>query len=351
MDDKELLLLIDKLQSNSITAEERNRLEDLLRNPDELEKFTALMELTFEKTQRSSSKLAQYDRENIVRKRLEQHIPFPDLTKRKLKRSRIIYWVSSVAAACIILSFIIFSGAEKIEEPSIVWETISTVPGERRKVSLSDGTKIVLNGNTSLSYPKHISEKLRLVKLKGEAFFDVANNEHKPFLIISEDFTTQVVGTSFNIDTDIGKVVEVNTGQVNVFAMEEQEVLTLTVAHNISKEEVLAQISQNATHHVTLTKGLRAQLGDNTQWTVENYRYKNWLDNELIHLNEPVLNVVQKAYRNFGDSIVVHPELAHKKITITFRERTKEQVLHTLAELANGKLTLNHETNTWEIMK
>src|SRR5690606_6177549 len=106
------------------------------------------------------------------------------------------------------------------------------------------GTTILLNGNTTLAYPKQMLQNIRLVKLKGEAFFDVAKNEKKPFLIVSKDFTTQVVGTSFNIDSDIGRVVEVNTGKVNVFAVPENKTIELIdMSHNTS-ENILSLINK-----------------------------------------------------------------------------------------------------------
>src|SRR5690606_620548 len=189
----------------------------------------------------------------------------------------------------------------------------------------------------------------RMVRLKGEAFFDVANNEEKHVLVRAGDVTTQVVGSSLNIDSDIGRVVVVNSGKVNVLAMKGEDAISIIGTHEQTNDEILAQLHQNSHQQASLTKGLRAKLKETLE--IESYNYKNWFNNELIHLNEPLSEVAQKAYRNFGDSVLVDPQLAHKKITITFRERTQQQVLNTLAELTNGKLTRNHETETWEIRR
>lgn len=348
MDDKELLILLEKLQSHNITADERKRLDELLNNPAALEKLSALMEHTFEEIRSSSSNLEAYGREDIVKERLEKLIPNEPI-KSKKNSNRIVYWATSLVAACALITFVFFFNTKETEASAIVWETISTAPGERKKLSLSDGTNIIVNGKTSLSYPKHTLEKLRMVRLKGEAFFDVAKNDKKPFLVIAEDFTTQVVGTSFNIDSDIGKVVEVNSGKVNVLAMKGEDAISIIGTLEQTNKEILAQLHQNSHQQASLTKGLRAKLKETLE--IESYNYKNWFNNELIHLNEPLSEVAQKAYRNFGDSVLVDPQLAHKKITITFRERTQQQVLNTLAELTNGKLTRNHETETWEITK
>lgn len=66
-------------------------------------------------------------------------------------------------------------------------------------IYLSDGTVVWLRDNSKLEYPKSFSGELREVRLSGEAFFDVAPDKEKPFIIHAPHFTTRVVGTSFNI--------------------------------------------------------------------------------------------------------------------------------------------------------
>lgn len=353
MDDKEVLILIAKLQSKTISSEELKRLRHILHSTEGSKELLELMRTAFEDASElslSSSSLPEYKHKDLVKDRLARQIPTGSQPSHK-RRSNLLYWATSAAAVCIIIGFVFFTQSRKSASHDIIWEVVSTKHGERKKVSLSDGTSILLNGNTSLSYPKHVLGDLRLVKLDGEAFFDVAKNKEKPFLVISKDFSTQVLGTSFNIDSDIGKVVEVNTGKVNVFAMRDDQILQLVVQNVTEHTDVLAQIEHISTNKVSLEKGQRAQLDINSLWAVSTYHYKNWFDNELIYLNEPLVQVAKKAYRNFGDSIAVHPDLANKNITITFRDRTKEQILNTLAELCNGSLTLNHTTNIWEIKK
>ncbi|MBE8721495.1 FecR family protein [Sphingobacterium pedocola] len=350
MEDKEILILIGKLRSKTISSEELKELQHILYSSQKSRKLLELMHDAFEDATELSSSLPEYKHKDLVKDRLARQIS-PRSQSRHKGRTNLLYWAISVSAACIIASFIFVSSFRKNVSHDIIWEVVSTKHGERKRVSLSDGTHILLNGNTSLTYPKHLINNLRLVKLDGEAFFDVAENLEKPFLIISKDFTTQVVGTSFNIDSDIGKVVEVNTGKVNVFAMSGNEVLLLVTQNTTEQTDILGQIANKSTNNVSLINGQRAQLDINSFWSISAYQYKNWFNNELIYLNEPMSQVIKKAYRNFGDSITVHPDLAQKNITITFRDKNKSQILNTLAELSGGTLTLNHKTKIWEIKK
>ncbi|HEX8037571.1 MAG TPA: FecR family protein, partial [Chryseosolibacter sp.] len=84
---------------------------------------------------------------------------------------------------------------------------------------LSDGTVVWLKEGSRLEYPEVFQGKTREVTLTGEAFFDVSKNPGKPFVIHSANFTTRVLGTTFNIkaygNEDSGEVVVV-TGRVVV---------------------------------------------------------------------------------------------------------------------------------------
>jgi ferric-dicitrate binding protein FerR (iron transport regulator) len=98
--------------------------------------------------------------------------------------------------------------------------TVEVAEGKMKLVELSDGTKIWLNSATKFSYPKEFSEKTREVTLlEGEAFFDVAHETNRPFIVHSKGLSTQVLGTSFNIDAyNFSKCVRISvaTGKVGV---------------------------------------------------------------------------------------------------------------------------------------
>lgn len=66
-------------------------------------------------------------------------------------------------------------------------------------VTLSDGTRVWLNSSSSLKYPVFFSDSIREVYLDGEAFFDVAENKEKPFIVKTKDYMIRVLGTAFNI--------------------------------------------------------------------------------------------------------------------------------------------------------
>ncbi|MDE6565372.1 MAG: FecR domain-containing protein [Muribaculaceae bacterium] len=77
---------------------------------------------------------------------------------------------------------------------------VVTAAKERATVILPDGTDVCLNSNTELKYaPGFMNDSIRSVSLVGEAFFNVAKDAERPFVISLDDVVVRVLGTSFNI--------------------------------------------------------------------------------------------------------------------------------------------------------
>lgn len=87
--------------------------------------------------------------------------------------------------------------------------TLTTPIGKDYKVVLSDGTTVHLNANSRLIYPSSFStDKERRVQLTGEAFFDVAHDKNRQFVVETSEIDVRVYGTKFNVNTNKRNVVE-----------------------------------------------------------------------------------------------------------------------------------------------
>lgn len=91
----------------------------------------------------------------------------------------------------------ITEGDIELVEP-LVYNTLLTPKGGNYQLTLSDGTKVWLNANTSIKYPVRFTDSTREVYLKGEAYFDVQHNG-KPFIVNMQESNIRVLGTSFNV--------------------------------------------------------------------------------------------------------------------------------------------------------
>lgn len=90
------------------------------------------------------------------------------------------------------------------QKDSVVFEEseinkIITTTGGFYTLVLSDGTRVWLNSESELEYPVLFGKGKRVVKLTGEAFFEVTKDASRPFIVETNDIRTRVLGTSFNI--------------------------------------------------------------------------------------------------------------------------------------------------------
>lgn len=135
-----------------------------------------------------------------------------------LRRKTII----SIAASIFILLSVGFGSYiyvinQHIQEAKIL--TIATHSSETKEIILPDNTKVILNSCTKISYPEVFVDNERKIELEGEAFFEVSKNPQKPFIITTDKFSIQVLGTEFNVkayDNDLIQSVNVQGGKVRV---------------------------------------------------------------------------------------------------------------------------------------
>ena len=118
----------------------------------------------------------------------------------------------ALAASVVAVTWIIVGPKLKTVEPG----AIATARGEQQQVVLSDGSKVQLNTDTVLVSRVNAAER-RVVLRHGEAFFDVARDPARPFVVEVGASEVRVVGTQFNVRETAGKLeVTVKEGTVNV---------------------------------------------------------------------------------------------------------------------------------------
>jgi transmembrane sensor len=98
-----------------------------------------------------------------------------------------------------------------VSNHEIFFNTITTPRGGQYAVVLPDGSKVWLNAASSLKYPTTFTGNQRNVELTGEAYFEIAKDASKPFLVKTADQTVEVLGTHFNINSYTDEAVTKTT--------------------------------------------------------------------------------------------------------------------------------------------
>ena len=135
-------------------------------------------------------------------------------------------WVQITLAACLLLvvSFSIYLYFPEFFRSNVIsdrgMETQNNA-NTNQTLTLPDGSKVVLEKNSSIIVSEDFGKVNRTVLLKGKAFFKVVRNEKKPFLVRMGNLVTEVLGTSFKVGSDNqNKSIEVAviSGKVSVYA-------------------------------------------------------------------------------------------------------------------------------------
>ena len=141
--------------------------------------------------------------------------------EKKISKARILTWITASVAVAASLFLFIFRSSQEISQPtefsmelfsevtspkqveqtlSDGYCVVSTPAATTTLVTLSDGTRVMLNANSTLEYPASFDDaEVREVRLKGEAHFEVTKNPHRPFVVKAGEMQTQVLGTIFDV--------------------------------------------------------------------------------------------------------------------------------------------------------
>lgn len=88
---------------------------------------------------------------------------------------------------------------DTVASTEVRYDTLVIPRGSEYSIVLADGTKVFLNASSEIYYPVVFPGDKREVGLKGEAYFEVAKDEHRPFFVQTGDVRIRVLGTSFNV--------------------------------------------------------------------------------------------------------------------------------------------------------
>ena len=199
-------------------------------------------------------------------------------------------------------AFLIGRVTDRAEAPAVAEDAlreISTEPGQRARVELGDGTRVRLSVDSKITLPRRFAADRREVFLEGEAYFDVASDAERPFVIHAKDATVRVLGTAFNVRAyRAERAVEVAVAEGTVaLRAEEGEGVTLA-ARQVGR--------------------LRGGEAPDVRRDVDLERYLAWMEGRLVFEDAPLRDVAQELERWYALDVRVADEaLAGRRLTAT----------------------------------
>ena len=179
--------------------------------------------------------------------------------------------------------------------------------GKRTQVVLSDGTKVWVNSDSYITYPRQFETAKREIYVEGEAYLEVTRDQSAPFILKTAHFEIEVLGTSFNVSSYTKE--------------KESSVVLVKGSVNIRNEKRQQVLSPN--QRITVTGN---DLSDIT-W-VDVSKYICWRDNMLIFEDDPLAYVFSKLSLYYDQVFIIEP--AAESLLISGKLDLKEDIQEVL---------------------
>ncbi|CAM4403852.1 FecR family protein [Pedobacter westerhofensis] len=215
--------------------------------------------------------------------------------------------------------------SKKTIQPETFTE-IRSLKGEKKEVTLKDGTTVFLNSGSSVFISSRFDAQKREVKLSGEAFFQVHHNASKPFIIHSGKLQTTVLGTSFDIKAypeDEHVKVSVATGRVKVEKPDAAKLYAKALTHN----QALVYDKVKDSHRLTTVN-----IDSISAWRTNHLNFDNASYEEIARMLSRWYNLDVTLNANHRDT---------KRYTLSFFNERPDKVLNVLSALTGMTYTMN----------
>lgn len=220
--------------------------------------------------------------------------------------------VIAISVAAFTLIYLTSGEEEQIVESDQKLKKLTTSPGQKKEALLPDGTRVFLNSASSIEYSEDFTEKVREVKLSGEAFFEVAFEPERPFRVITGHMETTVLGTKFNVK-------------------ENAQAVKVTLAEG----KVLVGLAGKA-ERITLEPGQMATSGSlDQEITIERVALADiiaWKNGVITFKDLSLKEVIEKLELWYGVNMEVHREIdLQRKISGEFNNENLKNILDGLS--------------------
>lgn len=242
---------------------------------------------------------------------------FIEVSRRIQHDQRKRFWLkaSALAASIALLlgisNYISYNEGYKNQNSQMV-EMINPM-GMRSSIILSDGTKVILNAGTTLSYPTAFVSSQREVKVNGEAFFEVSHEQSRPFIVSAENVKVKVLGTKFNVkaySNDDNIEVTLEEGKVGV-GLDTQNLIQI-------------EPGQQVKYMKTTNRFLKRDVNLKS--------YTSWVCGKFYFINQPLNKIAKQLERSFNVRIeIIGDDLKKASFTGDFiRGENIDQILRVM---------------------
>ncbi len=255
--------------------------------------------------------------------------------KEKKAPKRLYLAIGSAAAVILLLISVIgIQYGEAVSDVKTPATLLALETGIRETVEyeLPDGSKVWLNQASVVRYPETFTGDTREIYLEGEAFFDIAPDAGKPFIIHANGTQTRVVGTSFGIR-----------------AVKEEDEVVVTVSTGI-----INLSAEGKSGYMELRKGEQGTCLPQKQLLEKNEtpdpNLLAWKTKILTFKQTPLAEVAKVIGNTYHIPVTVDPSISRLQLTSTFEQRSIDEIMEIIelslqvtAETTDGGILLKEK--------
>lgn len=339
MENDRFYLLISRRLSGEATSEELEELASFLRENPGRQYFADIL-ANYWKSAAAGAPAPDADPDGHFRHILEMadDAPVTDPQPAPGYFKRIWFTRISIAATLVVIAgtvawFSLSKGKAPVV-PGIPHEFVAQ-KGSRSRISLPDGSTVLLNSATNLRFNGNFTEGPREVYLDGEAFFEVVKDPGRPFVVHTSGMQIKVLGTAFNVKAySVDDLAEASLihGSIEVSVKNrpnEKIILSpnekLIVHQNETKDLPVATEEEKVKPEIAINQLKPDPIDSGIVET-------KWTENKLVFRNESFSNVMEMLERWYDVSILVEGrDLESTLLNGTFTNETVEEALDALA--------------------
>lgn len=164
--------------------------------------------------------------------------------------------LSAAAALVVALTSLLFIYRFYMKTPvPVTYSYVTTGKGERKKLTLPDGSTLIMNADSKLGIPSNFGDTLRELVFTGQGTFDIQKNSKQPFTVQTGNVRTVVLGTAFDVKAypgDKALRVAVLSGKVRIEKQEQGH--TEVLAPGVTKDQLLTYEAGSGRHELKACK-------------------------------------------------------------------------------------------------
>jgi len=302
-----LLALLEKYRAGQCTPEESTRIQDWFDSFEELPDSTEL------KTAADQA---------VVN---TMHTLFP-------RRGASIRYIMLSAAAVLVvaLTSLLFIYRFYMKAPvPVTYSYITTGKGERKKLTLPDGSTLMMNASSTLRLPSNFGDTARELVFRGQGTFDIQQNSKQPFVVQTGNVRTVVLGTAFDVKAypgDKALQVAVLNGKVRIEKQERGH--TEVLAPGVTRNQLLTYEAGSGKHELTSCKA---------------DEIAGWQQNRLFFEQASLEEIAEVLERQYNTHITLAGASKHNcRYTLQLKNEPLDKALQLIQQLSGISYIVNN---------